>query len=227
MGYASSDSISKQLRLAVQQLEVDFDEGRLNTFSLRSLGDAAVMLDQTDVAERVRYLLDRTPDELFFAGMLTNFALPSTAPKSMRELSSKELAEKKRPSFNRDAFVARLWAMAATENHIKYVLEGKIDQAVAAAKCDRELEEVPLTMVVLGDFENALSVAEKAPLEPFRRESVRFVMLMELALRGRHEESAKLLADFESTGFYAGARIQLALAIGGREPWAGYPYPDW
>src|SRR5687768_5201321 len=126
------NSIGRQLQLAIQQLEEDFDRGRLNRFSLRALGDAAVILDQPDIAERVVHLLDIIPNDAFFAGALTNLDLPLTPPKAMRELSSKEVVEREYPPFDRDLLVTRLWSMATTENHIKYVLEGKIDQAIAA-----------------------------------------------------------------------------------------------
>lgn len=36
-----------------------------------------------------------------------------------------------------------------------------------------------------------------------------------------------LLAELEAAGLDPWTRIHLALGFGDREPWLGYPYPDW
>ena len=83
------------------------------------------------------------------------------------------------------------------------------------------------TMAMMGAFDEARSVAADSQLEPFRQSGVRIVLLIELFRQGRLDESKALLAELEAEPIGAWTRHSLALAYAGREPWGGYPYPDW
>ena len=65
------------------------------------------------------------------------------------------------------------------------------------------------------------------PDDELLKSLIRLVVAIELFRRGRISESQAILAELKSSTFGASTRIQLALAFAGREPWAGYPYPDW
>jgi hypothetical protein len=41
------------------------------------------------------------------------------------------------------------------------------------------------------------------------------------------DDCKTLLAELEKSGIGAWDRVFLALGFAGREPWGGYPYPDW
>jgi hypothetical protein len=89
------------------------------------------------------------------------------------------------------------------------------------------LEEVGDTLAVLGEFDEALSIARDPALDKFRQRGVLFVLVIELFRRGRVEEAGAILGELESQGLGPWERIHLTLGFAGREPWGGYPYPDW
>ena len=83
------------------------------------------------------------------------------------------------------------------------------------------------TLAVLGEFDGALSVARDEALQDFRRRGVLLVLVIELFRNARFAESQALLTEWESSNFGPWRRLLLVLGFAGREPWCGYPYPDW
>ena len=145
----------------------------------------------------------------------------------MRTVDPAEDSERHHPPYREDELVDRIRSCAATEKHFALCLDGQFHEARAVAVSGVRLEEVGDTLAVLGEFEAARSVAGDPALEPWRQQGVRLVLLIELFRRGRVDEAGALLAELESTGLGAWGRVHLALGFAGREPWAGYPYPDW
>jgi hypothetical protein len=220
-------SARTQLEAGIAQLEKDALGSRYNTFSIRALGCAAVLLGQNDIADRAVRLLRVTPDQAFWAGAITNIELPMTVPVGMRTIDTLESLQKQHPPFRAEDIVERIRANANDDEHLALCLEGRFQEARAKATSGLKLEEVGDTLAVLGGFDAAVSISRNPALDDFRQRGVRFVLVIELFRRGRIAESGAILAELESAGLQAGERVHLALGFAGREPWSGYPYPDW
>lgn len=219
----SAKLVRSHLEVGIAELERDASEGRYNTLCIRALGSTAKVLEQNEVADRAARLLRAAPDGAFWAGVITNMELPATVSERMRTLELEDL----HPQYREEELLGCIRSCAATEKHIALCLEGQFQKACALAGSGIRLEEVGDTLAVLGEFEAARSVARDPALEPFRQRSVLFVLVIELHRLGRVEEAGALLAELESAGLGAWERVHLALGFAGREPWRGYPYPDW
>jgi hypothetical protein len=224
---ASTRLAQNHLEAGLAELERDAGAGRYNTMCIRALGSAASVLGQHEIAARAVRLLRAAPDEAFWAGMITNIELPATVPERMRTIGPASELEDHHPPYREEELVGRIRSCAETEEHFALCLEGRFQEARALAGSGIRLEEVGDTLAVLGEFDVARSIASDPALEPFRQQGVRFVLLIELYRRGRLEEAGTLLAEVESSGLGTWGRVHLALGVGGREPWGGYPYPDW
>src|SRR5262245_4251445 len=88
---------SEHLESAIRQLEMAAELGSYNTFCIPAFGDAALLLDQPDLAERAIRLLSAAPDSAFLTGMITNIDLPSEVPRALRTLTSKNVLEQEHP----------------------------------------------------------------------------------------------------------------------------------
>jgi hypothetical protein len=224
---ASARLVRSHLEAGIAELERDARDGRYNTLCIRALGSAAKVLDQNEIADRAFRLLRAAPDGAFWAGMITNIELPETVPGRMRTVDPPAELEGRHPPYRADELVERIRSCASTEKHFALCLEGRFLEARALAGSGVRLEEVGETLAVLGEFDAARSVASDPGLEALRQRGVRFVLVIELFRRGRLDEAGALLAELESAGLGAWERVHLALGFAGREPWGGYPYPDW
>ncbi len=223
----SARLIKIQLEAGIDQLERDANSGRYNTLCIRQLGRVAMALGHQEVCERAILLLQVAPAEAFLAGMITNIQLPATPPEGMRTLGSYEEWKDRFPPYQEEKTVEHVKSSAASEEHLALCFEGRFMEARAKAGSGRHLEEVGVTLAILGEFDNAKSIACDSVLEAFRQQGVWLVLVIELFRRRRTEESTTLLKELESAGLDTGDRIHLALGFAGREPWGGYPYPDW
>jgi hypothetical protein len=219
--------VRSHLETGIEELERDASEGRYNTLCIRALGSAARVLGQHAVADRAVRLLRAVPDRAFWAGAITNVELPATVPERMRTVAPLVELEARHPPFRTAEIVERIRSCAATEKHFALCLDGRFQEARALAGSGVRLEEVGDTLAVLGEFDAARSVASDPALEAFRQQGVRFVLVIELFRRGRVDEAGALLAELESAGLGAWERVHLALGFADREPWGGYPFPDW
>lgn len=222
----STRVVKHHLEAGIDQLEKDSIEGRFNTLCIRALGSAATSLGQQEIADRAILLLRGAPDGAFWAGMITNFELPETVPEEMRTLDFSGKLKERHPPF-RDGEILERIRYAETEEHFALCLQGRFQEARSMAASGFRLEEVGDTLAVLGEFDTALSIACDPALDAFRQRGIRFVVVIELFRRGRVEEANTLLADLESAGLGVWDRVHLSLGFAGREPWGGYPFPDW
>jgi hypothetical protein len=223
---AAIELAKRHLDASIREIEEEAKAGRLNTFRIRALANASAVLGQNDVAERAVRLLRSAPDGAFWAGMIANFELPKTVPERLRTIEPSDELEKHHPPYCEKDIVGRLRSYAKTEDHFGLCLEGKVQEARSKA-VGVKLEEVGATLAVLGDFDGALSVARDPILEQFRQRGVLLVLVIEFFRRGRIEACDAILTELEASGLGAWDRIFLALGFAGREPWGGYPYPDW
>jgi hypothetical protein len=208
-------------------LERKAEQAHYNTFCIRALASAAAVLEQNDIAERALRLLRAAPDGAFWEGMCANFELPKTVPEELRTINPPEKLEEQHPPYREKEIMDRIRSYARTEEHFALCLEGKFQEALSKAGSGVRLEEVGDTLAVLGEFDAALSVAREPRLDPFRQQGILLVLVIEFFRRARIEDSEKVLAGQESSGLGAWERIHLALGFASREPWGGYPYPDW
>jgi hypothetical protein len=159
--------------------------------------------------------------------MITNIEFPRTVPEELRTVDSTEKLEEHHPVYIEEDLLRQIRSSAEAEEHFALCLEGRFQEACATAGSGVRLEEVGDTLAVLGNFDEALSIARDPALERFRQRGVLLVLQIELFRRGRIEEADALLVELGSEGLGSWDRIHLALGFAGREPWGGYPYPDW
>jgi hypothetical protein len=223
----SARLIRMQLEAGIDQLERDANSGRYNTLCIRQLGRVAMALGHHEVCERAILLLQVAPAEAFLAGTITNIQLPATPPEGMQTLGAYEEWKDDFPPYQEAKTVEHIKSLAVFEEHIALCLKGRFTEARAKAGSGRHLEEVGVTLAILGKFDNATSIACDSVLGAFRQQGVWLVLVIELFRRRRTEESTTLLKELQSAALDTGDRIHLALGFAGREPWGGYPYPDW
>jgi hypothetical protein len=216
----------RHLDASIREIEEKAKGGSLNTFCIRALANASAVLGQNDIADRALRLLRTASDGAFWASMITNFELPKTVPERLRTIEPPDELEKHHPRYCEKASLRRVFSYAKTEEHFGLCLEGRVQEARSKAT-GVKLEEVGATLAVLGHFEGALSVARDPLLERFRQRVVLLVLVIEFFRRDRIEECNAILTELEAWGLGAWDRIFLALGFAGREPWGGYPYPDW
>jgi hypothetical protein len=219
-GTAAVTLVRNHLEAGITELEREAGQGRYNTLCIRALGSAAQVLGQQGVADRTLELLRAAPDRAFWAGMITNIEIPGSVPDRMRAIEPPAELEDRHPTYRTDRLFERIRSCAVTEKHLALCLEGRCQDARVLAGSGLRLEEVGDTLAVLGEFDAARSIASDPALEPFRQQSVRFVLVIELFRRGMVEEAGALLAEVESAGLGAWERVHLALGFAGREPWS-------
>jgi hypothetical protein len=215
----------RQLRLCIEGLEQEDSPYRRNVTCLRALAGAATLLDEHEIADRALRRLRGIPDAAFWRGSLMNFDPPSVVPESFRAVPSMAELEEAHPPYRDDAILGRIRAYAASAPHIALCLSGGVQEARAAAGTELALAEVGATLAVLGEFDAARNVARDAALPAERRSGVALALAIERFRRGK--EDAEVLNELEAASIDPWERIILALGFAGREPWAGYPYPDW
>jgi hypothetical protein len=223
---AAIELARRHLDASIREIEEEAKGGRLNTMCIRALANASAILSQNDVAERAIRLLRAAPDGAYWAGMITNFELPKTVPEGLKTIEPPEELEKHHPPYSEKVMEDRVRSYAKSEEHFALCLEGRVQEARSKAS-GVKLEEVGATLAVLGDFDGALSVARDPLLERFRQRGVLLVLVIEFFRRDRIEPCDAILSELEASGLGPWDRIFLALGFAGREPWGGYPYPDW
>jgi len=93
------------------------------------------------------------------------------------------------------------------------------------AKSDLDLEEVGEAQAMLGRIDAAYKTAARLP--PYRRHLVLLVACIEASRQGKTKQSDELLAELRTIGMGAWNLLAVALGLGARMPWDGYPFPDW
>jgi hypothetical protein len=232
LAHMTDNSISlmlakQHLEAGIETLEAAARERRVNIFSLKQLGSVAAVLCQKAIADRAARLLRMLPDEEFWKGLISNFALPEKVPESMRSIPIGKDLEVEYPTYRSETVIEEIRAFSISEKHIACCLEGRFEEARLEANSGFKLEMVGSTLAVLGEFVAALEVANAVNLEPFRQQGIRFVIVLEKFRRGCFVEANSMLAESNRRELGPDARAQIALAICGRVPWIGYPYPDW
>ena len=212
------------LEISIAQVEAQGTSA--NIFTLRKLAEAATVLGNQNIAARAVKILRAIPDSHFAHGLIRNFELPADFADRRRAIDSLDQLDKSIPVFSEDSL--RQIIQNYVENDEKYALclRGRTAQAIAMSE-GFDLEFVGETLAILGDFDSALHVARDPRLESERQKGVLLVLVIETFRKRRFDLFEPLFADMEAAGIYADGGTILALGFAGREPWAGYPYPDY
>ena len=216
--------IQRLLEAATVHIEHAARDRKLNLFEVRAVADAATHLGFPELEERAFAIFRQAPDEAFWAGAITNIELPTSVPDAMRARTTPEALARNHPPID-GAKLLRM--IESSEEHIALCSVKRFDEAQAVAKTDLALEEVGLTLAVLGEFEAAIQVASSAKLPDFRKQGIKLVLLIEYHRRGKFAEAQSILTEYEAQGIGASTLVHLAYGIAGYDAWPGYPYPDW
>ena len=214
-----------QLRACIEEIEEEDSPYRRNTIYLRALAGAAKLLDEHEIAAQALRVLRGVPDTDPWQGFLTNLDPPHVVPESLKTAPSMTELEEAHPLYQEDAIIGRIRAYAESAPHIALCLGGRIDEARSAAADDLAQAEVGATLAVFGEFDAALRVANDPTLPASRKTGISLVVAIESFRRERPSED--ILSELEPLEPDPWHRIALALGFAGREPWSGYPYPDW
>ncbi|MGE3641368.1 MAG: hypothetical protein AB7G28_22650 [Pirellulales bacterium] len=218
--------ISRLLNIAIDDLEMAASAHRMNHFVAKLLGAIANSLGHQAIAKRVESLLGELTAEDFFRGAITNIDWRNLGSGELDRLRSIQPANEFdacHPAYDRDSPVPELQRYSQQSPHVRFCLQGEIDQALAAAKTELDYEEIADTLAALGRFDDAITTIDSSPISLERRREVRSIVLMEKCRRlvpGFAEEIARLNPrDYDL--------LHVVLALAGRRPWETYPYPDY
>jgi hypothetical protein len=119
--------------------------------------------------------------------------------------------------------MVREWS--ASSGRLGLCVRGQDNEALAMARSDVEVEEIGEAQAVAGRIDAACKTADRLP--PFRRKLILLVACIEASRQGNARQSDALLAELRNIGLGAWDLLALALGLGDRMPWGGYPFPDW
>lgn len=200
---------------------------KVNIFSVRAVGGAAVLLGFDSLAERCESLLQAIPDGAFTAGMITNFALPKQAPPGMRQLSPIDRLALDHPPLTNGSVAQNVRDCGQGETHLRLAADRRYDEAFAACQTELDCEETAAAQAVLGDIDAALESAASRVKPSGRSDNVRFICTIERFRREQWDEADELLSKIYARQIGPWSAAQMALGANHRVPWIGYPFPDW
>ena len=204
------------LEAAITELEQEAGRGSYNASCIRAAASVAKLLGEQALLGRALPLLHRGTEKRGWA--------PDVLQRMRSIWALAKLEQWHRP-YREEELLARVKDLAKEEPHFGFCLEGRFEEACQRFGSGQELQEIAATLALLGDCETALRFAhERVP--PNRRKGVLLVVIVELWRRGQVDRLTSVLAEAEAMGLDAWDRLQLALGFAGREPWKGYPYPD-
>jgi hypothetical protein len=204
--------VEKQLETAVVQLERAAETQHFNTLCISHTGGVCRLLGREDLARRAELLLQQAARQRLFV-------LP---------LASLEELEKRHAIYSPDVTLQYIRQNAVSEHTVEVCLNGLLVADEARDLSGYELEMAANTFAVLGKLEAAAFLARQET-DPARTLGMLSVLAIE-SWRCHQIENAEALVDeidVKLSGPDPWMRSILALGLSGREPWAGYPYPDY
>jgi hypothetical protein len=193
---------------------------------IRAAGGAAMLLDHLDLADRAQRLLRAVPDEAFSSGAITNIRFPAAAPDRVRSIEAIETLESSHPRVSHADLMAGVRRCGETEEHVAMCLSGRTGEARAGANSSLAVEEIGATLAVLGEFGAAADVVRSPALDVGHRKGLMIVLAIELVRRDRIDAAKEIVSELAAGESDPWSDVHLALGLGGRTPWSGYPYPD-
>lgn len=128
---------------------------------------------------------------------------------------------------SREKLIENLQNMAPERIELCSRKDITINKALQTAKSQLDIEEIGCTFAVIGQYIMAQKIAKETRLDNFRQQNITWIIETE---RLREGDLSNLnfeilgLHDWGASPWQAG---HVALCALGRQPWLGYPYPDW
>lgn len=210
------------LQLLIEAAEIYEKEYRerdsFNIYEVQGAGNAALLFEFDELMLRFTNLLQGITPEIYRSNNL-GISGNDDVPQYARELRPLQDIQTDYPLFTEDYAATVIQKSGA---HLLPCLDRDYKAAYALAETELSKEDVALTQAILGDFQLAIE-SSKLLSDQFRRESVHFVVAIELYRHNRRTEAEEIHNRFLGKWHLT----QLALGVANRVPWIGYPYPDW
>jgi hypothetical protein len=203
-------------------LEDEAREHRWHTLLARRLAGLAVIAGDTAGRTTAERILGTAPDTAFSEGAIANFDLALLV---RRELPTHDDLQDWFPPYEPTVHehVRRF-----QDPHILLALEGRLDEAWAAATSDLDKEECLEMYALLGQFDRALHILAGDALGANRLHVPLMVIGIESYRRGNLQTSRDTLERLRVLRpLDCWMWTQLASGFLGRVPWDGYPFPDY
>jgi hypothetical protein len=213
---------------ALSFVEDHVQRGQYHTLLARKLVEACTVLDFADLATSARALLQKAPDSAFFAGAIMNFVPDSGAVARMRRGSTIEEIQRSYPWFKKSDIERMARSQEATRFAWERNYRDALDVAPSQDRASHEtpaIVEVALTAAVLGDFAIAEDILQDEHIGPGPVHLGRIVLAIEYTRAGLYAKANATAARIQLIGPWEA--INFALGFSGRQPWPGYPYPDY
>jgi len=213
----------QQLMLIANELLANTPRGYFNYRLVTETAALCALLGYNDLAKQFAEIALQMPDFDPFENAITNIDVHEIDVDKFRRVCTVEEVEQSSPLYSDADLMGDLHRLAETEIHLKLSLEGDIDGAARAASGELALEEIAATLAVQGQFERALEFIDSQPVSDFRRSSLRFLVLIEKC----RKQTPGFASELQQTPLAVEGRRIIVLALAGRRPWGGYPFPEW
>lgn len=213
------------LHQAADRIDADGRSGTANTYQAKLLLEVALLQRDADCERRARCHLQRPFNP--FAWCLSSLDLSQRKP-VMPKQATLEDAERASPVKSTDDILAGIRRSCHNEPHLMLTIDGKVDEAFAlqGSSSDLRQSEIAATVALLGNLPRACELTEAIGNSSYR-EGPWIAIAIEAFRRGDSpmlDRALDALGSDESRSPWTS--LHLALGLMGREPWVGYPYPD-
>jgi hypothetical protein len=214
-------TIDHEIEIAVAELEPAISNRRANLFVVKMAGGVAALVGRHDLFTRLEVAISHLTDRDLLRGAITNIDVSTLdTPRRLRLPTLEEMA-RNHPLCDDDFLIGQI--KAQDDPWIQLCLQGEMDAAVRVAESSLALDDIACTLAATNQFDRATAFIDAQSVTDNVKAHVRFVILLETCRRQLPGFAEAILQarrqDYE--------RLHVVLALAGRLPWIGYPYPDW
>lgn len=213
------DRAGRLLAKGATWLASESKENRWHTMLAEQIG-ALARLGGFPIPERnaLNHLRD-APAAAFTAGVITN--VPDVSGFMRRELPSGADLERLFDPYDHRVgeYIGKF-----TDPHLRYVVEGNLEQAKSHTVDDLMREELASACAVLGHLDAATELINSEGFPPNRRSGPVMVLCVESFRRGELDRATDLLREMDDLAGWHW--VHLSAGFLDRVPWGGYPFPD-
>ncbi len=226
---AFSRSLAHELLMRnLTRLQSEAADGKVWLWSLRSLGDTAVLLDYPDIVQSVRDLLRQaTLADLVRQHNPFPIGCPPPIDDEALEryttLSSIEFVRSLHRTY--EGAVEYLKGISTGDKYLELANQGKYDEAVAISKSHGQCYEIAAIHAIHSVHE-AFERFQSEEHYAYRDTGVRMVMVIEFARLNITEKARLVLDAMDEKEMYPWDNIDVARGLCGYEPWSIYPLFD-
>jgi len=200
------------------------DHERWHTLQFRPVAALALLANSSAVTDQIASLIRDAPAHAFTDGIISNFDVSALSAK--RDAIVYEEADERFPEYAATDLPHVVVQFAALP-HIASVLAGRVEDAIGAANSDLLIEEVASMCAVVGRIDTCLEILDRPDFPRERADRPRMVACIESFRRGDATRAQHLLDQVAGPGAEGWDLIFLTAGLIGREPWDGYPFPDY